>query len=52
MRGRSILSVYKKRMTGREVGVCKFVQKRGMTMRGRSILSAYKKRMTERKERL
>ena len=31
MRGRSILSAYKKRMTGREVGVCKGIQKRGMT---------------------
>ena len=37
MRGRSILSAYKKRMTEREVGVCKGIQKR---------------RMTERKERL
>ncbi len=34
MRGRSILSAYnKKRMTGREVGVCKGIQKQGMTER-------------------
>ena len=33
MRGKSILSAYKKRMTGREVGVCKEIQKQGMTER-------------------
>ena len=33
MRGKSVLSAYKKRMTGREVGVCKVIQKQGMTER-------------------
>ena len=33
MRGRSILSAYKKRIMGREVGVCKGIQKQGMTER-------------------